>query len=114
MDDDMSLSTNVSLANELVLSVRKTSNEFIVKEIRENVEQRIVQAEIELGPFTTDSVTGIRPVTRGLTRRGITVWEGADYDAVELTWNNTDLINRIKELLEAEATATAALLNESN
>lgn len=101
---DIALNTNSTIDAEIVLSERKVTNEFVVKEIVENVEQRWVRAEVEFGPFTTEE----RPwgtETRGSSRRGINVWSGADYDAVELNWDNTMLIAKIKEILEAEASA---------
>lgn len=101
---DIALNTNSTIDAEIVLSERKVTNEFIVKEIVENVEQRWVRAEIEFGPFTTEE----RPwgtEKRGSSRRGVNVWSNEEYNAVELTWDNTMLIAKIKEILEAEANA---------
>lgn len=101
---DIALNTNSTIDAEIVLSERKVTNEFIVKEIVENVEQRWVRAEIEFGPFTTEE----RPwgnETRGSSRRGVNVWSNSEYDAVELNWDNAALLAKIKEILEAEANA---------
>lgn len=106
MSGDIPLNSSSVINAEIVLSERKVTNEFIVKEIVENVEQRWVRAEIEFGPFTEEE----RPwgtEKRGSSRRGINVWNGTEYDAVELVWGNTLLIAKIKEILEAEANPPA-------
>jgi hypothetical protein len=89
----------LTLDNEIVLSERRVTTEFVVRQIQENIQQRRVQVEIELGPFTTETFPGGREETRGSGQRGVTVWENDDYDAVRDTWNNTALMARLTEIL---------------
>lgn len=86
---------NQTLLSEVVLSERVATTEFKVVEIQENITQRYVRAEIELGPFTTVEMPNGETVTRGTSRRGVTVWENAEYDAIRDTWANGDLITAI-------------------
>lgn len=87
-----------AITGEIVLSERVTTNEFMITEIHENIRDRFVRAEIELGPFITEDRGGQNYV-RGSSRRGIVVWENAAYDAVRDTWRNEDLIAVIKTQL---------------
>lgn len=88
-----------TVATEIVLSERVVTNEFVVVEIFESIVNRSVRAEIELGPFVTDTRPDGSTQTRGSSRRGITVWENDAYDAVRDTWRNEDLIARVKTIL---------------
>jgi hypothetical protein len=97
---DIPLDSTTTVDGEIVLSERKVATEFRVIEIHENVIDRFVRADIELGPFTDEQGPGGVIVSRGSSRRGMDVWHGADYEAVALTWDNTTLIARIKELIE--------------
>lgn len=89
----------LSLDTEIVLSERRVTTEFVIRQIQENIQQRRVQVEIELGPFTTETFPDGREETRGSGGRGITVWENDAYDAVRDTWRNEDLMARLTELL---------------
>lgn len=89
----------LSLTTEIVLSERRVTTEFTIQQIQEDLRNRRVQVEIELGPFTTETYLDGRTETRGSGRRGVTVWEGDAYDAVRDTWHNADLIARVTELL---------------
>lgn len=89
----------LSLTTEIVLSERRVTTEFVIRQIQENIRDRRVQVEIELGPFTTETFPDGRTETRGSGGRGVTVWEGADYDAVRDTWHNEDLMARLTTLL---------------
>lgn len=95
--DDIDLNTPTTINGEVVLSERVVSTEFIVKEVYENSEQRMVRAEVEMGPFSTARF-GTELI--GINRRIVTVWKDEDYDAVKLTWDNTALIDRIKYIFE--------------
>ncbi len=90
-----------TLATEIVLTERKVSTEFKITEIHENVQQRQVRAEVELGPFVTDTGPGGNTQTRGASRRGVTVWQDDEYDAVRDTWVNADLIAAVATILNA-------------
>ncbi len=70
-------------------------------EIHESIQNRFVRADIELGPFTTETTPGGMTATRGASRRGIVVWDNDAYDAIRDTWANADLLAAIKTLLEA-------------
>ena len=87
-----------TIAGEIVLSERVTTNEFIIVEIQENIRERYVRAEIELGPFVTEQ----RPmgdIVRGSSRRGIVVWQNEAYDTVRDTWRNEDLMLAVTAML---------------
>jgi hypothetical protein len=88
-----------SITGEIVLSERVTTNEFVIREIHENIQNRRVQVEIELGPFVTEEFPNGETQTRGSSRRGITAWENEAYDAVRDTWRNEDLMVRVSEIL---------------
>jgi hypothetical protein len=87
-----------TVPGEIVLSERVTTNEFMITEIYENIRDRFVRADIELGPFVVEDRGG-QNYTRGTSRRGITVWENEAYDAVRDTWRNEDLIAVVKAAL---------------
>jgi hypothetical protein len=89
----------LTLTNEIVLAERSVTTEFTIRQIQENIQQRRVQVEIELGPFTTETFPGGRTETRGSGGRGVTVWEGDAYDAVRDTWRNEDLMAKLTEIL---------------
>ena len=88
------------ITTEIVLQERLTTNEFKVVEIHENIRDRVVRAEVELGPFTTDTRPNGQTVTRGASRRGVNVWDGDAYDAIRDTWANSDLLDAVKAKLE--------------
>jgi hypothetical protein len=75
----------LSLTTEIVLSERLVTTEFIIQQIQEDLRNRRVHVEIELGPFTTETYPNGRTEIRGSGRRGVTVWEGDAYDAVRDT-----------------------------
>ena len=81
-----------TLATEIVLSERRVSTEFKITEIHEHVQNRVVRAEVELGPFVTEDGPAGFAQSRGAGRRGVTVWQNEEYDAVRDTWTNADLI----------------------
>jgi hypothetical protein len=89
----------LTLETEIVLSERRVTTEFVIRQVQENIRDRRVHAEIELGPFTTETYPGGREETRGSGQRGITVWENEAYDAVRDTWTNADLMVRLTEIL---------------
>jgi hypothetical protein len=84
---------------EVVLQERVVTNEFKVVEIHEHVSNRFVRAEVELGPFTTETRPNGETETRGSGRRGVMVWHGAEYDAVRDTWTNADLMAAVRAKL---------------
>jgi len=88
-----------TLTNEVVLTERIVTTEFKVTEMHENVANREVRAEVELGPFTTETNPDGSTYTRGASRRGVIVWQNDAYDAVRDTWNNLDLIAQVTTIL---------------
>jgi hypothetical protein len=89
----------LTLETEIVLSERRVTTEFVIRQIQENIRDRRVHAEIELGPFTTETYPGGREEIRGSGQRGITVWENDEYDAVRDTWDNAALMAKLTEIL---------------
>ena len=89
----------LSLDTEIVLSERRVTTEFTIQQIQEDLRNRRVQVEIELGPFTTETFPDGRTEIRGSGRRGVTVWENDAYDAVRDIWRNIDLIAKVTEIL---------------
>ena len=89
-----------SLTNEVVLSERQVTNEFRIREIQEEIENRKVHVRVELGPFITEERgPNGETETRGSSTRGITVWENEAYDAIRDTWANSDLIAKVTSIL---------------
>lgn len=80
--------------SEIVLTERRVTNEFRIREIQESIDQRRVHVEIEFGPFVQED--GPIPRLKGSGSRGIIVWEGDEYDQIRDTWNNLMLIDAIK------------------
>ncbi len=89
------------ITTEIVLQERLTTTEFKVTEINENIVARWVRAEVELGPFTTETRPNGQSEVRGAGRRGVMVWNGDEYDAIRDTWANADLLAAVKAKLEA-------------
>lgn len=88
-----------SLTAEIVLSERRVTTEFIIRDIHESVRERFVRAEIELGPFVTETFPNGQTETRGSGNRGVVVWQDDAYDAVRDGWRNEDIIVKITEIL---------------
>lgn len=83
---------NHSVENEIVLSERVVTTEFRIVEIHENIRNRFVRVEVELGPFVTETRPNGETEIRGSGRRGVDVWSNAEYDALRDTWTNEDLL----------------------
>lgn len=84
------------IETEIVIQEKVVSTEFKIVGIRESLQDRYVQAEVELGPFTADQ----NGRTSGTSLRGVTVWSGDAYDQIRDTWRNEDLIAAVKSILE--------------
>jgi hypothetical protein len=95
----MAITNILSLTAEVVLSERQVTNEFRIREIQEEVENRRVHVRIELGPFITEERPNGGTETRGSSTRGINVWENDEYDAIRDTWANEDLIAKVTSIL---------------
>ena len=95
----MAILDTQSLTAEVVLSERKVTNEFKIREIQEEIENRRVHVRIELGPFITEERPNGETQTRGSSTRGVTVWENEAYDSIRDTWTNADLIARVTEIM---------------
>ena len=93
------IADTLTAESTIVIQQALSTNEFIVCEVHESIQNRFVRAEIELGPFVTEERPNGETDTRGSSRRGITVWENEAYDAIRDTWTNPDLIVAIKALL---------------
>lgn len=78
-------------SNEIVLSERQVTSEWRVRQITEDVKDRIVRVNVELGPFVLDQHDpSLSHGTGG--SRNIIAWENEGYDAVRDTWTNADLL----------------------
>jgi len=95
----MTIISTQSLTNEVVLSERQVTNEFRIREIQEEIENRKVHVRVELGPFITEERPNGETETRGSSTRGVTVWENEAYDAIRDTWTNADLIAKVTSIL---------------
>ena len=93
------ITESVAISNEIVISERVVSTEFKVIEMHESVPQRRVTADVELGPFTDEVLPSGQTISRGISRRNVTVWQDAEYDAVRDTWNNLDLLTKVTTIL---------------
>lgn len=94
--------TSVStLPTEIVITPRVVSTEFRIVEITENIDNRVVRVDIELGPFVTDTEPSGNTTIRGTGRRSVVAWRGDAYTAVRDTWRNEDLIAKVTEVLQA-------------
>lgn len=92
----MTIANTQTSGSEIVLSERKVTTEYRIVQIREDIFDRRVEVEVELGPFVTET---IGPEDSGLTqvrgtggRRGIQVWQGDEYESIRDSWTNADLI----------------------
>ena len=88
-----------TITTEIVLSERRVTNEFAITQIMENVRDRMVRVEVELGPFTEETRPNGEVERRGSGNRGVVVWQNEEYDAIRDTWVNADLIAAIKSKL---------------
>ena len=88
----MSIANNQTAQNEIVLSERVVTNDYRVVRIEEDVRQRFVRVEVEIGPFIEETFPDGRVNVRGSGRRGFVIWENDAYDAVRDTWRNEDLL----------------------
>lgn len=79
-------------ATEIVLTERKVTTEWRVRQITENIENRFVRVEVELGPFVEEDGPGGQKRTRGSGGRSLVIWDNDAYDAVRDTWTNADLL----------------------
>ena len=95
----MAILDTQSLTAEVVLSERRVTNEFKIREIQEEIENRRVHVRVELGPFITEESPNGETQTRGSSTRGLNVWENEAYDTIRDTWNNADLIARVTEIM---------------
>lgn len=93
-----------SFTGEIVLTERKATSEFIITEIVESVVNQFVRVEVELGPFVDEQRPDGTAIKRGSSRMGLNVWSNAEYVTIANTWDNTDLVTKVTELLAAQAT----------
>ena len=96
-----------SIQNEIVITERKVTTEWKIREIHESHENQFVRVDIELGPFVEETRPNGEVLRRGSSSRGILAWQGAEYLAIRDTWNNDDLIAKIKEIIDVAPAAPA-------
>lgn len=89
------ITDTLTTENEIVITENKTTTDFKIVAIHDDLENRALRVDVELGPFVphTFGPEGYE-VTRlvATAHRGIPVWHGAEYDAKRDTWTNADLI----------------------
>jgi hypothetical protein len=90
---------NHTVTNEIIISERVATTEFRVMDIHESIVNRSVRADLELGPFTTETMPNGETVTRGRSRHSLTVWQDVEYDVVRDTWTNETLVTKVTEIL---------------
>lgn len=90
-----------TLVTQIVVTPLVVATEFRITEVHESITNRVVRADIELGPFVLDTGPGGQTRTRATGRRSLIVWKDDAYDAVRDTWNNPTLIAKVTELLQA-------------
>ena len=93
-----------TLSTPLVLQQAVSTTEWKVVRIEEDIRNRQVTVQLDLGPFITEPTPegapeGFVPNVRATGRRGVTVWENDAYDVVRDTWTNADLLAAIPALL---------------
>jgi hypothetical protein len=89
-----------TLSTEIVLQPQVVSNNYMVVEIHESIKDRFVRAEVEMGPFVTETrPDGSTQVRSTGGRRGINVWSNESYDAIRDTWTNRDLLANVAILI---------------
>lgn len=97
----MQINNTLTLDNEVVLVERKTTTEFRITDVHESITNKFVRAEVELGPFISETLPNGQTEIKGQGgRRVITVWDNDTYDAVRDTWTNADLLAAVKVNLE--------------
>jgi hypothetical protein len=79
-------------AQEIVLAERVVTTEWRVTRIVEDIVNRFVRVEVELGPFTQQDGPGGSQL-RGSGGRNFVIWENEAYDAIRDTWANADLLD---------------------
>lgn len=89
------------VSKEIVLQERVTTTDYKIREIHENIQNRFVHVDLELGPFIQEERPSGQIITRGTSNRRLTVWENDAYDAIRDTWTNSDLIAAVKAKMES-------------
>lgn len=92
------------LDGELVLTERQTTNEFMIIAIHESIINQFVNVEVELGPFTDNIRPDGSTFKSGTARRSVNAWQGAEYEVIKDTWDNTMMIAKVSELLNLQIT----------
>ena len=91
----MSILNSQTASSEIVLSERVVTTDYKIVNIHESIQERFVEVQVELGPFTTITKLDNSTETRGSERRNIQVWQNEEYDDIRDTWTNADLITAV-------------------
>lgn len=86
------INDTLTINGEIVITERRATSEFRILEVHESIQNRSVRVELELGPFTQETMPNGEVRTFGSSRRGMSIWENDAYDAIRDTWANTDLM----------------------
>jgi len=85
------INTIATASGEIVLSERRVTSEWRVRQITENIENRQVRVDVELGPFVPDDRdTNLMRGSGGY--KSVIAWQDEEYDAIRDTWTNADLL----------------------
>jgi hypothetical protein len=91
-----------ALQTEIVLQPQVVSNSYMVVEVYESIKNRFVRAEVEMGPFVTETrPDGSTESHSTGGRRGFNVWSNEEYDAIRDTWTNKDLLAKVATLISS-------------
>lgn len=91
-----------ALQTEIVLQPQVVSNSYMVVEVYESIKNRFVRAEVEMGPFVTETRPDGSTESRSTGgRRGFNVWSNEEYDAIRDTWTNNDLLAKVATLISS-------------
>jgi hypothetical protein len=101
--------TNIqSFTGEIILSENISSSEFLITAIHEDIKEKTIKVEVEMGPFQIEEMPDGTTTNRGISQRMLVVWEGSSYDAIKNTWDNVALNAKVSELLAEQARAQIA------
>ena len=90
--------TDITTINrEIVLSERVVTNQFRIIKINEDVAEKRLAVEVQLGPFVTDENNTI---IRTGPQFGVNIWEKEEYEQHRDSWTNDQLITATAAKLE--------------
>jgi hypothetical protein len=98
----MTITNTLTSDNDIILSERKTTTEYKIVDIYEDIKKRRVKVELAIGPFVTKTFPGLAQTIQVFPEggtRSLVVWQGDEYDAIRDTWTNADLMAAVAALM---------------